>query len=248
MKRNVTFAKGIVDVALTPFAKGGLREAFACTVTEGTLKGFKQGKDLVMKAMQAEHHNRKIRMTLADIAAQDEASRLAKIFNEEEHVTKGGKACNIIFKKSKLTHMPETIFDHRGMKVFLKGESVAVEERINGEFEKFNSNSGWSCGNAKLPDAFSHWTWVATDGERLVCDIQGCRGQNYVLTDPAICSKDQEFGITDLGELGIANWFKHHECNDLCRKFGLKNKRPDSAEKRPKRIRPRRGSTFADEL
>merc|ERR1712118_7635 len=90
---------------------------------------------------------------------------------------------NIIFKKSKLTHMPETIFDHRGKPVFVKGESVAVEERIHGEFEKFNSNSGWSCGNAKLPDAFSHWTWVATDGERLVCDIQGCRGQNYVLTD-----------------------------------------------------------------
>merc|ERR1719390_317611 len=85
-----------------------------------------------------------------------------------------------------------------------KGEKVALEQLINGEYEKFNSNSGWSCGNASLPDAFSHWTWVHTGGDMLVCDLQGHRGRPggpkyngeeyyYLLTDPAVCSRDQRF-------------------------------------------------------
>merc|ERR1711862_1077239 len=126
-------------------------------------------------------------------------------------------------------------------------EPYIVELPIYGKFEKFNSNTGWSSGKGTLADTFSHWTWVRTDGDVIVCDLQGHRGDPdgppyggkkgyyYCLTDPAICSKNQRYGTTDLGPKGIETWFKWHKCNSFCRRLGLENKRPVEYEHLPKK-------------
>ena len=104
---------------------------------------------------------------------------------------------------------------------------MLVERFIKGRYEKFNSNSGWSSKEAATPDAFSHWTWVASNGQYLICDLQGRRNDsNYLLTDPAILSGTYEFGITDLGPSGIRNWFARHECNAYCHSLGITWNRP----------------------
>jgi hypothetical protein len=74
--------------------------------------------------------------------------------------------------------------------------------------EKFSSNSGWCSGVDPILEALSHWTWCHTQERELVGDLQGRRGDGslphlgddyyYLLTDPAICSSDREYGESDL--------------------------------------------------
>lgn len=49
---------------------------------------------------------------------------------------------------------------------------------------------------------------------------------NSVLSDPAICSRTETYGPTDLGPLGINMFFAQHECNCFCYSFLLKPQQP----------------------
>jgi len=152
--------------------------------------------------------------------------------------TRSGEPCPLIIRPAKLHVFSETHKDKSGKNIIVKGEVGSVEMTVNGKWEKFNSNDGWSSGTGSLPDAFSHWTWVHTDGDEVVCDLQGHRGtpdgpsyanrykNYYLLTDPAIISSDQKWGTTDLGPRGIRNFFRRHQCNDMCRAIGIADQRP----------------------
>lgn len=102
------------------------------------------------------------------------------------------------------------------------GEYITVEDYLHGKFEKFNSNTGWVKNDTLSINAFSHWTYHHSNGQYLVCDLQGIdkfddeNGGSFELTDPVIMSNDKEFGVTDLGIIGISNWFYHHKCNEFC--------------------------------
>jgi hypothetical protein len=71
-----------------------------------------------------------------------------------------------------------------------------------------------------IPPAFSHYTYVYSKRDRLVCDIQGVLHDNpplFELTDPAIHSqKKGQFGKTDFGCQGVDKFFESHVCNPLC--------------------------------
>lgn len=149
---------------------------------------------------------------------------------------KNGQPCNIYFRRAVLTQADGAKKNGRRMWV-PDGENMLLEQRIFGTYEKFNSNSGWSSGNGKLLDFFSHWSWVHSGGEYLVCDLQGHKGtpdgpkfgdeENYfLLTDPVVLSRTEKFGCTDLGQRGIENWFAAHKCNELCRKNGIRSLLP----------------------
>ena len=56
-----------------------------------------------------------------------------------------------------------------------KQEWVAVEPFIDGEYKKFNSNSGAVLEWSEALAAFSHYTYNASDRELIVCDLQGVR-------------------------------------------------------------------------
>jgi hypothetical protein len=98
---------------------------------------------------------------------------------------------------------------------------------LQGRYEKFTSNGGWSARKEMSLDAFSHFTYNSWPsllarcfGSRvLVCDLQGVRfDKGYVLTDPAIISDVPGwYGPTDLGHDGIRNYFYHHRCSHWCK-------------------------------
>ncbi|CAE7712157.1 ak1, partial [Symbiodinium pilosum] len=48
-----------------------------------------------------------------------------------------------------------------------------VEPFIHGRYEKFNSNTGWADASHDLMQALSHYSWHASEGEYLLCDLQG---------------------------------------------------------------------------
>jgi hypothetical protein len=82
--------------------------------------------------------------------------------------------------------------------------------------------------DADIPQCFSHFTWSVTDGDILVCDLQGVWNalDGFTLTDPAMHRSPRggraRKGATDKGQDGIDNFFKTHKCSALCRRLGLK--------------------------
>ncbi len=95
-------------------------------------------------------------------------------------------------------------------------------------YEKYTSNTGWigDTGDwqVRCMEAFSHYSYHRTGGFIVICDIQGRYRHNrysreksrFELTDPAICSRNRQYGPTDLGEKGIDSFFANHSCNEFC--------------------------------
>ena len=78
----------------------------------------------------------------------------------------------------------------------------------------------------ETPQCFSHFSFVASDHEKLVCDLQGTWNatDGYLLTDPVVHNISLEKhanGATDKGLSGIEKFFDSHTCGPLCRKLRL---------------------------
>ncbi len=106
-----------------------------------------------------------------------------------------------------------------------------AEPLITGEYKKFNNNNGYVSDENyhQILNAFSHWTYQYTDGFMMVVDLQGVIwGSEFVLTDPAIhCEGTNNyegldwFGSTNLGVEGMKQFFRTHECNEVCYNLNL---------------------------
>ena len=98
----------------------------------------------------------------------------------------------------------------------LVGQKVLREPFIK-NFKKFNSNSGAADITAVVAQALSHYSYHASDGNEILCDLQGGQvGESYVLSDVVLMSKTKKYGNTDLGVTGIENWMHHHRCTQFC--------------------------------
>jgi len=76
-----------------------------------------------------------------------------------------------------------------------------------------------------VPQAYSHFTYLASGRKFLVCDLQGVLDTSiwppvFELTDPAIhyseMTNRKDYGRTDRGEQGIQDFLKTHTCSNLC--------------------------------
>ena len=89
-------------------------------------------------------------------------------------------------------------------------------------FEKFNSNTGWT-PNEQSPwiqvmQALSHYSYHSSQRTVLLCDLQGGSYKDgFIITDPVIMSSSKEYGPTDLGNDGISTFFARHKCNQFCK-------------------------------
>lgn len=220
-----------------PLGEGGLKLAYAGRVLE-VFDGFPAGTDIVVKCMRRAVRNQGCEIGREDVMVSLQAERLAKsfisVFGLSRSVCGISRTLQVIFRIPVVCKLGYDMRDSRG-NLFYKSEKVLVEERIHGDFVKFNNNTGETVGDP-IMDFFSHWTWVNTGGRELLCDLQGHREDvhspkvmeaygtssicYYLLTDP-VSSIPGQYGMTDLGPEGIASWFKNHECNHHCREFHL---------------------------
>lgn len=72
--------------------------------------------------------------------------------------------------------------------------------------------------------AFSHWTYHASNGYMMVTDLQGVvNGDVFWLCDPAIHCDDKilAFTKTNLGKGGYKLFFDTHVCNHVCKQLKL---------------------------
>jgi hypothetical protein len=96
---------------------------------------------------------------------------------------------------------------------------LLVEPFLEG-IERFNSNTGWvpvqQSHACQLAQALSHYSYHETNGQRLLCDIQGNVGRHVVLCDPMLHSRNRAYGPGDMGAPGIATFFHSHKCSRFC--------------------------------
>lgn len=111
-----------------------------------------------------------------------------------------------------------------------------VEPFITGSYRKLNTNCGYVFSDERnTPNAFSHFSFVASGERLLICDLQGvgdvCKLRRLTSqvaeipsssmtsdTDPQIHSVEGiGFGEGNLGMRGIELFFNSHSCNDICR-------------------------------
>ena len=150
------------------------------------------------------------------------ADYYAKLFNDE-------KPCNvpeIYFIEVKFCEQT-TIVDGS-----ITSISYIYEEYMEGKYRKYNTNCGWVNPEVShysaAAQAFSHYTWVKSEKQLIVCDLQGVTKSNKIfLTDPAIHCKEYMMlqpknGGNNLGPPGIKKFFASHKCNNVCIKMKLK--------------------------
>lgn len=153
-----------------------------------------------------------------DVDASRMAQELAKLYNKEVY---GSKTIYFILP---LIHRCEDVLGHP----FHANERVLIEPYLGQNYNKFNTNWGYEDTRFGLSmPTLSHFTYHVSGGNLLLCDLQGVKKDDqYILTDPVICSLGHTYGITDLGERGIRSFFAYHRCTNLCDSSWLKHPHP----------------------
>ncbi|EED94821.1 elongation factor-2 kinase like protein [Thalassiosira pseudonana CCMP1335] len=144
---------------------------------------------------------------LTDIILQYEAAHWSALFNEANPPRK------IDFIRA---YAMEFV-DRPGKPMFAVERYIAGNDSYGCGFHKHNTNSGFIDLEIrrKTPQVFSAHSFYASEGTRLVADVQGV-GDLY--TDPQVLSIDYRFGDGDLGPRGMALFFKtfrHCDMSDL---------------------------------
>ncbi|CAE7491738.1 vwkA [Symbiodinium microadriaticum] len=183
-------------VRAEPFASGNMRWAFPAANEEGLR--------YVLKVQKADPKEAKA-LCFQDVETQ----AYAKIFAVE--FSRLVPEAPLQFVDSWVVHLPK----------WEVAKHATIELFIEGKYEKYTSNNGFSSPGALLAETFSHFTWQYSGGNMQVTDLQGVNCS--VLTDPQIhCAKEDAFSRGNLGKRGMDNFFLSHCCNDLCRKLCLK--------------------------
>jgi|JI61114BRNA_FD_contig_71_1253803_length_2662_multi_2_in_0_out_0_1 hypothetical protein len=197
--------KSRVQLARLPFAEGGMRYAFYAYDLELEQK-------LVVKENKSHKYN-----------TIDQMSRDLELVYICQHLVN-------TFNSSVVEYIPDSrlllTFVHTFLvEVPALKKMLYAENFIEGVYEKFNNNAGWANNRASessfISQAFSHYSYQATEGYLMVVDIQGASG---ILTDPQIhCLDSERFGAGNLGYEGILKFFFGHRCNAYCKQLGLVN-------------------------
>ncbi|GAX72732.1 hypothetical protein CEUSTIGMA_g188.t1 [Chlamydomonas eustigma] len=234
------------------FEEGSEQEVWQCSEvvsnTDKASTALCHGPRLVAKESKLirtkkvlEHYERFCRT-----AAQ--AEELALLFNNR---LKGGPEVQVHFLQSTLYQVKDSRYPS-GLATF------CTEQELDGKFTKWNNNAGavlnlFQVGKisgvideeveegegeedghhdlmstSEIPQCFSHFTYEASGGVKLVCDIQGVWNptDGFTLTDPVIhhCASNSRArmnGATDKGVDGFESFFSTHICNGWCRRLGL---------------------------
>ncbi|KXZ55302.1 hypothetical protein GPECTOR_3g437 [Gonium pectorale] len=245
--------RGIAHAAYK-FAEGAERVVFQCTEVvsvDAGATGYSVGPRLVAKDTRHTEHLGCEKFHRTFCRTQGEAEELAQLFNRRLH---GGPEWQIRFLPCYVfmlldsrypTGQGEILVEEELEGVFTKWNNnaggvadcvrvvetaalgaIAEDDDEEGEGDSDSGEPGdGPVTTEDVPQCFSHFTYKATNGRKLVCDLQGVWNavDGFTMTDPVIhhCSGSKKNGATDKGMTGIRNFFATHKCGPLCRRLGL---------------------------
>ena len=191
-----------------PFAQGGMRRAYHMR-----LAGFVY--PMVAKEFISQHEC----IGEEELDVVDAAQEMAALFNAQSpprpvhFLSERWFACTVCNANHRFVfviHRPNVV----------KRQPLFCEPYLDGLYQKHNCASGWLPQRARhTPQAFSHFTFCATKGQMLIVDLQGV-GDMY--TDPVVLTRDGHgFGLGNIGQKGMDDFFASHRCNHVCIQLGL---------------------------
>ncbi|TYZ58023.1 hypothetical protein PybrP1_012839 [[Pythium] brassicae (nom. inval.)] len=198
-----------VKLDLVPFATGQLRNAYYLQevedgVTDANVTRLQVAKFSIRHADPSSY--------LSDVEMQAVCAHYAELYNEHE------PPLRVCYARSWLLKLRD------------RGDLVcSVEDFLPGAYVKYSNNNGYVGKETSsteerernTPQAFSHFTFVASDYRLMVVDIQGVDDQ---YTDPQIHTADgRGFGAGNLGTFGMERFLESHRCNAVCKWLGLRS-------------------------
>jgi len=188
----------VLKIEPRPFAVGSMRGAYR--MQDLTLE---EGEDNEFVAKISKNRNEDRNVYFNDVKMQMESKFWAEKFNN-----RFGKDIVdfLVAYVAELVERPGTPL-------------IGVENRVAGNYVKYNNNWDWNDDRRNTPQAFSHFTWEASEHRILVCDLQGV---GDMWTDPQIHSHDGVgYGKGNMGMKGINAFLRNHRCNAICQGLGL---------------------------
>ncbi|RGB28116.1 kinase-like domain-containing protein [Rhizophagus diaphanus] len=167
-------------VAPQPFSAGTEKYAYFARDFKS-----KPEKEIVMKEYLKVRRNESFEKYLETVEVSTVAHFLSTKFNliaEQKNISK------VNFLEVKLLRVHTRYY--------------TIEQKLNVEYKRFNSNTGVISELRHTLEAFAHFTYYEyTEGYLVVCDLQGIETfGEFLLTDPAIhCIDPLRFGGTVLG-------------------------------------------------
>ncbi len=198
-------------------SEGAFKTCFKVQDSEDT------GDQYIMKLPKLVAHYMTIEIAKEEVDSYMVATYCAEQFNR----TVVGKNHKIVFLECMIGELEEGEVKKEH---FNKNKFVFVERFMEGDYAKYNNNSGWVNSDllvgedCKLAQAFSHYTYECTIGTYLIVDLQGHNTETTLyLTDPAVHSSfyPDKFGETNCGKCGIGRFFQTHICNTFCEQLEL---------------------------
>mmetsp|Transcript_117906 Transcript_117906/g.334332 ORF Transcript_117906/g.334332 Transcript_117906/m.334332 type:complete len:324 (-) Transcript_117906:279-1250(-) len=182
------------------FAQGAFKVVYKGLYTGGS----RHGEECVFKAFKPKVAHRADYFD-KDVLAAEKAAEIVDAWNRRA------------FVRMKIrVNVPEIMEPGRG-----HAHREGLVEPYVYNWVKFNSNSGWYRDIDEVDEvmqALSHFSYHATGGSFLLCDLQGgVYRDGVILSDPMIISREAErYGGGDLGPWGMSTFFSRHRCNGLC--------------------------------
>jgi len=189
------------------------------------------------------------------------ANEIASLWSQRRITKNFRVGCTFIWQKNAVnSNGSNNLQPMRATKSDDGDVSHVLVERYFRDYRIWNSNSGWNDNSSpwgKVMQAVSHFSYHASSGKLLICDLQGgfhsgnkeAREPNEgpTIVSPAFCSVKNNLGISDLGIRGIHTFFYRHKCNEYCNKDWLKPKgNKEKGKKYSRIIIERKTTTYLD--
>ena len=206
-----------------PFANGAFREAFLAK----SIAGLPKGKYVLKKYLEGEKQGIQALFESIELHTRKsvQLNALARNFAQRMAAEVQAAEFGETFSYGKVYYSS------------LNGESVTIENHLDGVFEKFVNNTGELCVESTdaselnlKAETFVHYTFQKSNQQLMVTDIQGV---NYSLCDPEIATAELEdpedqairFCTGNLSDAAIKTFFTCHKCNTYCEMLKLPKQR-----------------------
>lgn len=201
-----------------PFARGALRVVYHMKICE-------KKPAAPFDAKGGPHPPQRTHVAKIALSAQDNENRSIYFRDVEmqclaRYIASKFNRCNPPKRVDFLEAFVVELVEREGTPV------CGVETFISGSYRKHNGNFGYvSEDERSTPQAFSHFSWHASGGTALVCDIQGV---SDLYTDPQVHSvSGKGYGRGNLGMKGVKKFLEKHRCNRICQYLKLPPCRAD---------------------